>query len=185
MSIELFLSDFTVYDPDPDQSPDDQVLNVLSGPHYAKSGNIVVPEKDFDSNLLVNVSVSDVVGAGPIYQALVHINPVNDPPVYSGQSEISFDENESFLMSFNYMDVQDAEHNNSELQIVMKSGSNYTIDGNLITPKPNYFGDLYIETYIEDPLGAKSSVFNLLVTVNPVNDPPVFTTEPIDTVVAE
>jgi len=182
-SIELFLSDFTVYDPDPDQSPDDQMLNVMDGMNYSLSGTTVIPDQDVDTDLNVNVSVSDVIGPGPIYQALVHITPVNDPPVYSGQSEISFNEDESFMMSLNYLDVHDADHNDSELQIVMKSGTNYAIDGDLITPKPNYFGDLYIETQIEDPLGAKSSIFNLLVTVKSVNDLPVFTTQPEDTAV--
>lgn len=183
MSFALSLSDFTVYDPDPDQSPEDQTLNVLNGNHYSVSGYTVTPEANYDSDLYVNVSVSDLVGPGPVYQALVQITPVNDPPVFVSQSEISFNEDESFTMSVNYLNVYDVDNDLSELQCMMQPGANHSIDGQVIIPNPDYNGMLYIETYIEDPSGARSSTFNLVVTVNPVSDPPKFTTEPEDTAI--
>jgi hypothetical protein len=65
----------------------------------------------------------------------------------------------------------------------MKSGNNHAINGETIIPEPDYNGTLYIDTHVEDPDGGKSATFNLEVVVNPVNDPPRFTTEPEDTAV--
>lgn len=183
-SLELSLSDFTVYDADPDQSPDDFTLNVLSGLHYTVSENIIIAEANYNNDLLVNVSVSDLVGPGPVYQALVQVTPVNDPPVYISHSDIVLDEDKTYTVSFLDIEVTDADHDDSELQIIMKAGNNHSIDGHIIIPKPDFNGTLYIETYVEDPLGGRSSIFYIQVTVNPVNDIPEFTTEPEDTAVA-
>jgi hypothetical protein len=67
----------------------------------------------------------------------------------------------------------------------MEPGVHYTTEGNLVTPDENYNGTLYIESYFRDPQGATSTVFYLEILINSVNDPPVFTSIPPDTVKVE
>lgn len=180
-SLHLSLSDFTVFDPDPDQSPDDQTLHVLAGEHYTYSGTTIYPEADYDSDIYVNVYVSDLYGPGVLYQALVSVTPVNDPPVYISHTDISFNEDESYTVTFSIIEVSDVDNDQSELRIVMKPGNDHTISGNVVTPDPDFNGTLYIDTHVEDPSGGKSATFIIIAQVNPVNDFPVFTTEPEDT----
>lgn len=184
-SLRLNLSDFTVYDPDPDQSPDDQVLNVAGGEHYTFSGTTIYPEKDFDEDLFVNVHVSDIIGSGVLYQALVSVTPVNDPPVYLSHSDISFNEDETYTVSFSHVEATDVDSDPSELQIIMRPGNDHSIEGTELIPDPNFFGNLYIETYVEDQAGGKSATFTLIAQINPINDFPEFVTEPEDTAFTE
>ncbi len=114
-SIRLSLSVFTVVDPDPDQSPDDQVLHVVGGEHYTFSGTTIYPAQDFDSDIYVNLYVSDIVGPGVLYQALVSVTPVNDPPIYLSHTDINFNEDENYTVTFNLVEVADVDNDASEL----------------------------------------------------------------------
>ena len=46
--------------------------------------------------------------------------------------------------------------------------------GNTLTPAPNYTGDLTVPVIVNDGTD-NSNIFNLTVTVTPVNDAPVIT----------
>lgn len=178
-SITLSLSNFTISDPDSD--PSTFSLKVLPGSDYTVVGDIVTPSPNFDSDITVNVAVTDESSQGPFYAALLQIIPSNDPPVYSGQSAIAIDEDTYYDFNFADISVSDADHTISELTIVMEDEDNYTLSANRITPDENYFGELNIPCYITDPEGGKTDDFVLNITVNSINDSPKFTSEPLDT----
>lgn len=180
-SITISISDFTIFDPDAGQSPENQSMAILSGDHYTIDGNTITPSPDYDSDIYVRIAVSDEVEQGPVYDALVNVIPVNDPPVCGGQSPISIDEDQTYIVSLTELSASDIDNPDNELSVVMKAGNNHTCDGNQIIPAADFWGMLFIETNVVDISGAKSNTINLQVEVRPINDPPEFTTEPIDT----
>ena len=53
--------------------------------------------------------------------------------------------------------------------------NNYSVEGMMITPDSNYFGDLTVPVHIDDGQAenSQSETFDVLITVTPVNDIPV------------
>jgi hypothetical protein len=153
-------------------------LTVLPGDNYSVNGLTVTPSQDYDGILAVSVAVSDASDQGPVFSAQLTVTPVNDPPEFNGQASIQFDEDTQYTVNLSELSVYDPDNSVSELKLVMQSGNNYSIIGDQIIPKKDYNGTLHIPSFIEDPQHATTSVFDLIVTVNPVNDPPVIISEP-------
>ncbi len=109
------------------------------------------------------------------------MNGINDSPVYISQPAVSIDEDHTYIVNLNNFNVTDPDNTIDQLTLLMSPGLNYTISGNTVQPDLNYNGTLYVESYIRDPSGAISATFYLEIIVNPVNDPPVFTSTPPDT----
>jgi lysophospholipase L1-like esterase len=179
-SIALSLSNFTIFDPDSD--PSTFQLLILPGTNYSVNGSIITPSANYAGNLSVNVAVKDATLQGPTYSAMITVNPVNDPPVYMGQPDIAIDEDANYVVNIQNFNVTDPDNTLAQLTFVILPGPNFTIEGMVITPDANFNGTLYVESYIRDPLGATSNSFYLQIIVNPVNDPPVFTSTPVDKV---
>jgi lysophospholipase L1-like esterase len=178
-SILLKLSDFTVFDPDSD--PSTFQLVVLTGTNYTVNGNTVTPALNYFGNLIVNVAVRDASLQGASYPALITVNGINDSPVYISQPQIVIDEDNTYVVNLINFNITDPDNTIDQLSIVMSPGLNYTLNGNTVQPDLNYNGTIYVESYIRDPGGAVSATFYLEIIVNPVNDPPVFTSIPPDT----
>lgn len=175
-SITLSLSNFTIVDPD--SPPESFQLSVLPGANYTVNGLSVKPTTNFNGQLTVTVKVSDNSLSGPEYPALITVNAVNDKPVYSGQPAISFNEDTWLKVLVSSLTVSDVDNNISQLSIVMKNGANYTISGDTVYPSHNYNGTIQVESFIQDPQGAKSNTFYLTMAINSVDDAPIFTTSP-------
>jgi hypothetical protein len=63
-----------------------------------------------------------------------------------------------------------------DFTLSVQDGANYTrsgVNGNIVTPALDFNGDLTVPVTVNDGF-VDSSVFNLVVTVTPVNDAPVF-----------
>jgi lysophospholipase L1-like esterase len=178
-TIFLKLSDFTVFDPDSD--PSTFQLIVLPGTNYSVNGNTVIPSSNYSGNLSVNVAVRDASLQGASYPAVITVNAVNDPPVFISQPDIVIDEDHTYTVNLSNFNVTDPDNTIDQLTLVMLPGLNYTTAGNIVQPDLNFNGTLYVESYIRDPGGAVSATFYIEIIVNPVNDPPVFTSTPPDT----
>jgi lysophospholipase L1-like esterase len=180
-SILLKLSDFTVSDPDPDSDPSTFQLVVLPGTNYTINGNTVTPALNYFGNLFVNVAVRDATLQGASYPAIIAVNAINDSPVYISQPDIVIDEDHTYVVNLTNFNVTDPDNTIDQLVMVMSPGLNYTLIGSTVQPDLNYNGTIYVESFVRDPAGAVSATFYLEIIVNPVNDPPVFTSTPPDT----
>ena len=180
-SILLKLSDFTVFDPDPDSDPSTFQLVVLPGTNYSVNGNTVTPALNYFGNLTVNVAVREAALQGATYPAIIAVIGINDSPVYISQPDIVIDEDQPYLVILSNFNVTDADNTIDQLSIVMSAGLNYKLNGSAVQPDLNFNGTIYVESFIRDPAGAVSATFYLEIIVNPVNDPPVFTSTPPDT----
>jgi hypothetical protein len=71
----------------------------------------------------------------------------------------------------------------SDLTLKIMAGNNYTFSGSVVTPTANFSGELSVNVVVSD-LNDDSEEFEATITVNPVNDAPVVTSEPDLTVYA-
>jgi hypothetical protein len=65
---------------DVDNQPGELTLTVLSGQNYTFEGNQVIPAQNYYGELNINVVVNDLVSQSNVFQLLVNVLPVNDPP---------------------------------------------------------------------------------------------------------
>jgi hypothetical protein len=169
LSLTLSASDFTISDPDSD--PGNMSLTVYDGSHYSVSGTTITPEENWHGTLSVRVTVSDGEADSEPFDAVVTVNPVNDPPSITAQSEIIITENQTIELTLSHFTVNDVDHPSGPFILTVQAGSNYSVDGNRITPFETYTGTLSIPVVVSDG-DASSNPFITLVTVTAVNDPP-------------
>ncbi len=94
-------------------------------------------------------------------------------PEITGQTSLSLDEDSSLAITLDNLTVDDADSTfPGDFTLTLEAGSNYTLSGNTITPSANFNGELTVPARVNDGTN-NSNVFNLSVTVNPVNDAPV------------
>jgi len=170
LSLTLSVSDFTVSDPDSD--PGNMSLTVYGGNHYSVNGNTISPDQNWHGTLSIQVTVSDGDAESEPYDALVTVNSVNDLPRITGQSELVVSEDHSIELFLSHFSVQDVDHPSGPFSFIVQSGSNYSMEGNRITPSRDYVGNLSIPVLVNDGIDA-SNPFNAIVTVTGVNDPPL------------
>lgn len=130
-----------------------------------------------------DVGDSDVVievtdGLSPVQQPFtITVTNVNDVPMVTGQGTISANEDQAFVISLSDLTVVDVDNDEGDLTLVIENGLNYTFAETTITPNENYNGTLIVNLHVDDLEGSGDS-FGATVTVNPVNDAPVLTSEP-------
>lgn len=172
--VTLNLGHLTVFDPD-NNYPSGFTLLVLSGANYTLSGSTVTPAANFSGVLQVGVLVNDGTAISAIYYLQISVDSVNDPPVITGQTSISVNEDQPFTVQLSNLTVSDPDNSYpADFTLQVLAGTNYTYSGNTVTPATNFNGTLTVKVSVNDGL-ANSAPFNLQVQVNPVNDAPTIT----------
>jgi len=101
----------------------------------------------------------------------------NDAPEIVDQAPLKVDEDGELQLQTADLVIQDPDVDarfHVQFALTAFGGENYTRNGTMITPDENYFGDLQIPVSVSDG-AAESETFELVVSVLPVNDTPVFT----------
>ena len=172
--ITLTLNDLSVTDPD-NVYPDDFTLTVSGGIGYSVSGSTVTPDATFVGTLSVDVSVNDGTTSSSTFPLQIEVTNVNDPPVITGQQQLAINEGESLAFDLTFLTVSDADNSYpDDFTFSLSAGTNYTLSGTTIIPDPEFSGTLTVPVTVNDG-SASSDPFNLSVSVNAVNDPPVIT----------
>lgn len=172
--VKIEFSQITVKDPD-NNYPRDFSLKVSSGTNYTVSGTTVTPAKNFNGTLSIPLKVSDGSAESNSFQFQVKVNPVNDPPVITGQAALSIPENKPFQILLSHLKVSDPDDTYpSGFSLAVSSGNNYSVSGNTITPAKDFTGPLAIKVTVNDG-HSNSNAFNLKADVYPVNNSPEIT----------
>lgn len=175
--VTIALTNLSVSDPD-SSFPGDFALIIHSGPGYTISGpNEITPEPDVTGDLIVSVSVSDGAAESAIFPLDVSIT-TNIPPVISGQQPLATDEDTSLTITLGDLTVTDPDSDPGDFVLILSPGTNYDLTGNEITPSGNFNGTLSVPAIVSDGI-ASSDIFNLVIDVNPVNDPPVINAQAV------
>ncbi len=139
------------------------LLRIKPKENVAGMATITVTVTDNGSNVSPNVNtISRTFN--------LTIEPVNDPPVITNQSNITINEDQSFTIQLSHITIQDPD-NTSGFTLSVAGGANYSVSGNTITPSPHYYGPLTVPITVSDGT-ASSAPFSFAITVSPVNDAP-------------
>lgn len=108
------------------------------------------------------------------------INNYEDPPVITGHSSLSIDEDNDIVLSMDDITATDPDTDPADLSLEVRAGSNYTFSGLTVTPAANFNGTLTVVIVVND-LSSESDPYDLPITVNPINDAPEITSTPVTT----
>ena len=174
-NIAITLADLKVSDPD-NTYPDDFKLNIPqgSGAYYSASGNIITPDPNFNGTLAVNITVSDDVDESEPFPLSIVVTAVNDPPVITGQEQITIRSGRPTALQVSSLRVNDPDTaNTSGFTLRILPGTNYSANGNVITPTIGE-GVLTVSVVVNDGI-VDSAPFNLTVKVLPGGSRPLIT----------
>ena len=170
---------------DPDHTSGFEIT-VQNGANYTRSGTVITPAPNYNGNLSIPITVSDGINSSAVFNFQLTVNPVNDPPVITGQKPISIDEEESIELTVEHLNISDPDDEYpGGFTLIVAGGANYTVAGaTTIIPATNYNGVLEVPVFVNDG-DANSNIFTLNITVNPVNDPPIITGQAVAISIAE
>ncbi|HLO59724.1 MAG TPA: LamG-like jellyroll fold domain-containing protein [Bacteroidales bacterium] len=133
-----------------------------------------------DQGGTVTITITD--GTATIQESYtLTVNAINDAPVITGQAEITVDEETVVTLDMNDLTVTDVDNQASDLSLEVLAGQHYTFINDVVTPDANFNGDLIVNVNVHD-LDVASANFELHITYTPVNDAPVITSVPEDSV---
>ncbi len=125
----------------------------------------------------VTVSVTDNSSAETTRELPILITPVNDAPEFTGDTEISVDEDNSVTVNLLVQDLED----DTILYSVMNTPEGWSAvisdDVLELTPKANDNGSFQFQIDISD--GTDSTLQTIAVNVNPINDAPFISNDTI------
>lgn len=174
-NITISFNHLTVRDPDNFFYPLGFTMQLYPGENYTFDGRVVTPAPDFHGTLTVPVTVNDGFSNSDPYNLTITVNPVNDPPVITGQQPVSTTEEVAVTIALADLTVSDPDNvYPTGFTLSILPGNNYTADGQSVTPVARFVGTLSVRVAVNDGL-ASSPVFNLSVDVNPANKTPVIT----------
>jgi len=179
VAVTIQLTDLEVRDPENLFYPWGFTLKVYEGSNYTISNATVTPAVNFNGTLSVPVTVNDGKNESDKFNLQIQVRSINDPPVITGQTSISTNEDLVFTIQLSHLVISDPDDNQFTLAAVQ--GTNYTLSGLTVTPSLNFSGTLTIPVSVNDG-EAVSTTYNLQLTVTPVNDAPAITGQlPIET----
>ena len=169
--INVSLANLSVTDPD-DTYPTDFTLTLQPGLNYTVTGTTVTPAVDFVGSLQVGATVSDGENVSNTWPLLIEVANVEELLI-TGQKPLQLYEDSVLVLDLSHLVVNDpGKTYPAGFTLIVGAEANYTVDGNQITPAANFSGNLVVPVRVSNGT-LESNTFNLLVTVVPVNDPPL------------
>ena len=174
--ITIQFTDLNVTDPD-NPYPTGFSITVKDGDNYTVAGTTVTPDADFTGTLSVPVTVSDGSLPSNEFVLTVTVTNANDAPEITGQSLLAIDEDNVITITRAHLTITDSDNpDQSGFTVSVGAGANYTVSETTVTPTLNFSGTLTVPVTVSDGQ-ASSDVFPLTITVNPINDVPVITSQ--------
>lgn len=139
----------------------------------AASTSYVVLQTDVGNTIQFTVTPAAVSGVSPGTTAVsAGLLISNTGPTITGQATLATPEETALEIMLDNLTVTDPDSSYpADFSLSVSDGTNYTRAGNVITPALDFNGDLSVPVTVNDGT-SDSPVFNLAVTVTPVNDAP-------------
>jgi gliding motility-associated-like protein len=172
--LTIQFADLTVTDGD-DTYPTGFTLTVQAGTNYSVSGATITPSPGFSGTLTVPVTVNDGEESSDPFNLSVSVTeaePVNQKPVITGQTPVAIEENTPFTIGLSHLTVTDPDNvYPTDFTLAVGAGTNYTVNGQTVTPATDFTGTLSIPVTVSDG-EAVSDPFTFVITVSPKTPPP-------------
>ncbi|MGL1935520.1 MAG: cadherin-like domain-containing protein [Fibrobacterales bacterium] len=143
-------------------------LIVLSDSSYVLRNDSILPHEHFFGALSVPVCVSDGTDRSDTIQLHIQVDAVDDPLTYSKVEGKEIDEDTALEITLSMTDAVDVD---DPLSVIIRSGSEYTIVGNVITPTLHFNGELLVPVAITNGRDTTKNI-SMTIMVTPVNDVP-------------
>lgn len=172
--VTILLSHVTVTDVD-NTFPTGFSLAVQPGNNYTVgTSNRITPAANFTGTLAVSVTVSDGAASSAPFALQVTVSETNDPPVITGQSALSVQEDQSITLKLGDLTVTDSDNTYPNgFTLLVGTGTNYTVSGLTVTPVTDFAGTLTVPVRVNDGVN-NSALYNLQIQVTQINDAPGF-----------
>jgi len=105
----------------------------------------------------------------------------NEAPEITGQSTLSVNEDLPLTLSVADFTISDPDTDPGGMSLTVYGGSHYSVNGTTITPDQNWYGTLSVQVTVNDGV-SDSDPFDATLMVIPVNDAPVVTDIPDQTI---
>jgi hypothetical protein len=116
---------------------------------------------------------SDGTGNSQIADVDIEISDPSVAPQIVGQRALSVPEDGALQIRLQDLVVQDPDSDYpQDFTLTITAGANFTVQGTTVRPVSNFNGTLSVPTRVNDGQ-TDSNVFNLAITVTPVNDRPI------------
>ena len=149
----------------------DYQLTVYGGNNYTYADGVLTPDAGFSGTLIAPVSVSDGAAESTTFDLLVTVGQGSTPPVIQGQLPLQTQEDQSITVNIDDLIIDYPDNDPANLTVIIHNGQFYTYAGTTVTPSADFFGALNVPVTVSDG-GLESNIFQLAITVTPVNDAP-------------
>jgi len=124
------------------------------------------PDNNFFGDDSFTFKVNDGYVDSNVATVDIEVEPVNDAPVITGQLPLYTESGVALEITLDDLTVTDVDNDYpADFTLYVQSGSNYTLDGNTITPDTEFTGVLVVPVYVNDGTD-NSNTYNLNVTVD-------------------
>jgi hypothetical protein len=106
---------------------------------------------------------------------------INAVPQIESQITLAMPEDDTLLITLADFIIKDEDSDVTDFTMIIGEGSNYTSRRDSIIPSSDYYGSLSVPITVNDGI-ATSDVFNMVIAVTPVNDAPVISNIPDQTI---
>jgi gliding motility-associated-like protein len=165
--ITIELTNLIVNDPDPQPVyPDGFTLDISTGRNYRVDQNTVTPDRNFTGRLRVPVRVDDGRQSSRSFDVEIDVKEIpNAAPTITGQVELTIGPGESLVILLSHLIVADPDNvYPDDFHLDVFNGNNYRREGNTITARSNFIGDLTVPVRVVDGTN-ESPIYDLKVTV--------------------
>ena len=154
-------------------------LELYEGNNYTLVNNTIIPDDNYNGTLKVPVTVNDGEADSKKFDLEIEVSPINDPPVITGQQDVSTDAGEPLAIALNHLSVEDPDSDYPDdfhLIIPPSTTSTYYVSGNTVVPSDQFEGVLSVPLLVNDG-SDNSPLYNFFITVLPRNRAPVIVSQ--------
>lgn len=173
-SLTLSLTALQVTDPD-SSYPDNFTFALQAGSNYSIEDDVtIVPDANFSGELSVSVTVNDGIEDSSAFPLVVSVNPVNDAPQASDDSQTVEQDSAAALISVLNNDT-DIDGDNLSISDISYSGAGaVSISGNQISYQPanGFSGNESLTYIVSDGIATNSATLTITVTATPTTTAP-------------
>ncbi|MGY0590556.1 MAG: tandem-95 repeat protein, partial [Paraglaciecola chathamensis] len=173
-SIAITLDDLQVTDPD-STYPDNFTLALQAGNNYTlENTSTVVPDANFNGELSVTVTVNDGIDDSNAFPLVVTVNPVNDAPQATNDTQTVAQDSTATLINVLSNDT-DIDGDTLSISDISYSGSGtVSISGEQISYQPaaGFSGNDSLSYTVSDGSTTDTGTLTITVTATPTNNTP-------------
>ena len=173
-SIAITLDDLQVTDPD-STYPDNFTLALQAGNNYTlENTSTVVPDANFNGELSVTVTVNDGIDDSNAFPLVVTVNPVNDAPLATNDTQTVAQDSTATLINVLSNDT-DIDGDTLSISDISYSGSGtVSISGEQISYQPaaGFSGNDSLSYTVSDGSTTDTGTLTITVTATPTNNTP-------------